>query len=596
MIISLIGIILFFCPLIFIIFFSDKKKGFLTCLSLVFFFNSFISAAALFFGVFNYGFVVFSQIIFLFLCCIYIFLKKSGKIYFQLKFLDWFLLLLVFIFFLCLYQVHFNYSGKINFAVDSQPIYHDAKNLSYPYPYYSDEWYSIAFINQYIKAGAYLNVNPLDNSQPFLNLEFFSHSFLAEFFLLAKLPPLTNYVFISIVFNTLIGGLSYVFLRASGVKKSFSFISSLLLLYIAVGANLPGLWNLIPVNMGIIIFLIGLGFLAINNFKLALLNSILVFLFYPPLVPFYVISLLIYFAKNKLEKNKKNVFLRYLGLTVLAGALFFILLIILNLDSLSIKKFISKIIYPSFTFGITPQYPIFKVIFFPVLGMGILGAILVFKKMAWFSWLIAAGLLFWLIYSFIDYRFFIDLQRIIFFTSILITISTGFAMNYIDGYARKFLPACTRFADFWLAAAFAVIFIALVPFYTKDIRWQSFILIDSNSHQIFYPKAPANAYLTADDLEIFKEIKNKKFLSIPWKGTVISVSTGNVPVSTKDGTITLSSSAYQNFLSADCAKKLQISEEIDYIYALSNINCPGFKLLAKSDEGFLLYMREKSAN
>lgn len=595
MLISLIGIILFFSPLVFIIFFHDKKKGFLTCLFLIFFFNSLLSAATLFLRVFNYSLIIFSQIVFLVFCCILLFLKKPAKIYFQFKFSDWLLPLLIFIFFLCLSQVHFNYSGKINFAIDTQPIYHDIKNLNYPYPYYSDEWYSIAFINQYIKTGAYLNANPLDNSQQFLNLEFFSHSFLSEIFLLSRLPPLTNYVFISIVFNAFIGALSYVFLRASNVKKSWSFISSLMLLYIAVGANLPGLWNLMPVNMGIIVFLLGLGFLAVKNFKLALLNSILVFLFYPPLIPFYAVSLLIYFAQ-KSEKGKLGVFLKYSGLTVLAGVLLFVLLIIFNPGNLFIKKLVSKIIYPSFTFGIIPQYPIFKVIFFPVLGLGLWGAMLVFKKMAWFSWLVAAGLFFWLVYGFIDYRFVIDLQRIIFFTSILITISAGFAMNYIDEYARKFLPRCARFADFWIAAAVAVIFIALAPFYTKDIRWQSFILADSNTGQIFYPKAPANTYLTANDLEIFKDIKNKKFLSIPWKGTVISVSTGNVPVSTKDGTVTLNSSAYQNFLSADCAKKFQISEGVDYIYALSYINCPGFKLLAKSDEGFLLYAREKNAN
>ena len=110
-----------------------------------------------------------------------------------------------------------------------------------------------------------------------------------------------------------------------------------------------------------------------------------------------------------------------------------------------------------------------------------------------------------------------------------------------------------------------------------------------------FGKKLMSSSLTKDDLRIFENIKNAKFLSIPWKSTVIGTATNNYPIVTKEGTISMSNENLVNvFFNEDCIGKNNIAEslKIDYVY-LPEFYCPGFEKIDKSEEGLILYKYKK---
>ena len=104
------------------------------------------------------------------------------------------------------------------------------------------------------------------------------------------------------------------------------------------------------------------------------------------------------------------------------------------------------------------------------------------------------------------------------------------------------------------------------------------------------PAAPANNYLHPDDLYLFKDIKQKRFIAPPWKGLVIGVATNNYPLETKSSTLTISILKFSEFFSADCKNKTKLADKykISYVYS-GKFDCPDFKLIGNSREGLYLY-------
>lgn len=243
----------------------------------------------------------------------------------------------------------------------------------------------------------------------------------------------------------------------------------------------------------------------------------------------------------------------------------------------------SNLFYRAFVGDFFPQFYFYDIIPWSIIAFSVLGLYFVFKNKKWLFCQFVLGAALWIFYSFSEYRIAIGYERVIFFTSIIISIISAFGIEEIE----------KRFNIKYIEAAIIILFLALVPFYTQGENWKKFILKNSESGEKFVPMAPANNYLTPDDLRIFKNIKKKIFLSPAWKGTVIGTATDNYPVLTKGGTITMSSDnmvIYQQFMNADCAGKSKIAKQknIDYIYS-KPFSCDNFEKRDESSEGFTLY-------
>ena len=601
------GLILLVVPFLLVSLFKDKKRGIIYVLFFLIIFHTFLAFLTQFFGVFYYGVISGANLLVVLGLLVWSrcrFYRHRGsstaspsgflKII-RLNKIDWVVFIVAIISVLTLYQVHYNYTGKFSMVNDVLFQYHEAKNMKYVYPYFSDEWYAVSLVKEAINNHSLPLKNPFDNSF-FLNLEMFFHSFLAEIMLFLGLNPLTQYTALSIFINTLIILLAYLFLRLNNVSKLASAISSLLILYITSASNLPGIWHLIPISMGIIVSLIGFCFLSLNDFKMALLSFLFVILFYPPLFVFYGVGLLVYLFGFPRIKEKTFEIIKFLIILFSAAAVLYIVLILSPLAG-AINYIFSNLFYRSFTGNFMPQFNFYNIMPWTVVLLAVFGLYFVSNNKKWLFYQFILGIFFWIFYMFSNYRVIIGYERVVFFTSILAALISGFGIQEIKKYLNlKFEKIKPIFK--YVEAAAVILFLFFIPFYTQGENWRKLVLTNYFIQANSIPMAPANNYLTDEDLRIFKDIKQKKFFSIPWKGTVIGIATNNYPVVTKGGTITMNAKnpiIYQQFMNFDCDKKLQLAKEknIDYIYSTPFL-CQNFQKIDEGSEGFALYLFKKN--
>lgn len=579
------SLIILACPFLLVFLFDDKKQGFVYVLAGWIFFQAGISLVTQFFGVFYFWPIFFANILSAVFALFFFFKRKKAR--FNAKNIDWMLVLVVLVSTACLYQVHYNYTGKINFATDQIVSYHDAKNIYYPYPYFSDEWDAVSFIKHSISSGSLPNKNPFDNS-PIANFAAPFFSFLAGLVVFLRADPLLSFNFFSIVINVLIVALCYALLRINNLSKSVAGITSMSVLLIPSAANLPGVWNLLPIHMGIVASLIGFCFMSSGKAKMAFLFALLVLAFYPPLILFYGLALLVFLAP-KISKKRVKPLAVATFLFFVAFAIFWVLT-----PKNATSALLNRLFYRSLTGDFIAQYnfydiiPLFSVIFF------LAGIYPVFKKTKWLFSQIILGAFFWVLYSNITNRIIIDYERVVLFTSIIAIIISGFGLKMVFGYLQTKQLAGYPVSDF-IKIGFMAFFVLQIPFYTQQTAWQKFVLTNSQNGKQAYSKAPANNYLIQDDIKLFEGIKNKKFLSIPWKGLVLAAATENYPAVAKEGIISIGSpQIISQFAQADCNSKLDMvkKQKIDYIY-LYNFDCKGFEKVGQSREGFVLYKVNK---
>ena len=597
MIKTILGLILLLIPFLLVIKFKSKKIGFFYILSFLIAFHLVLAVLAQVFHVFSYNVVIGVNLFIAFVVLAKTNFKELFENIKKIK-IDLVLIFVIVVLFIQLFFVHYNYTGKVTTMIEP---YGEVENIKYNYPYFSDEWSAVSLIKYSISTGNLPLVNPLWYNTPFPNFELPFHSFASEIILLLDLNPLTQYSLLHIFSGILICVLVYFILRFNKVRKLPAAIASLCVLYIINGANLPGLWTFIPLIMGIISMLLSFLFMSLNKRGMILVTTFLALIFYPPLFVFCSLSLIFYLIFADISKKEKIKFIEIYFLIIVLVGLFisFFIYFFSNFTEFSsytkLKIFYNdffkgKIFYETFTQNAIPDFSIWKVIPIPVLFLSIFGIFKFFKKKLWLISPIFIGLVYWFFYSRVLFRFIIEYERVVLVTSILIVLLSGFGLNYLIGYLRKF-ELIRRYKILQISMILILFLFLISSFsYTKRDNWQELKLYPIESDRFFNPASPANNYLHEDDLRLFSGIKGKRFLSVPWKGTVVGVSTDNYPLETKPATITNAIFGYRDFMNADCETKVKIIQDyqIDYIYSLE-FNCEGFELKGVSEEGFSLY-------
>jgi hypothetical protein len=583
--ITFIGIVFLIFPLFLIYLFEDKLRAFLYIFLSEIAIILFLSIFLQYFGIFTYK-NIFGLNLILSLLLI-IFLIKSKKFYFNFK-INWFLILSLFIIVFQIWSVYNSYDGNINTINGSIKVI----DYSYKYPYFSDEWIGASLVDYSIKNHSLALVNPLNNNSFFANPLFPFFSITSYFFLLLNINPITNYYFITLLNSLLICLLLYFLLRINKVSVFSSIFSILCIPLITNGSNLPGIWFFLPFNFSILFLIISLISIEIKEKCLFFLSIFISLAIYPPIVVF-ILPLSLYY----LILNRKELFLFFVQHIKKILFIFFLCLIgiFLSYKYLSNYNLFAYILRENLDGGIVSYYfwYILPIISIPLIILGIISSV----KDRKYSIILTTsiGIIFWFFYFFTTKVLIIEHPRVIVITSILLMFFVGVGLDYFF----KIVKVLDRKGVMKILSIICIIIFGIISyFYPVNNTWNKLILNIKNSGGTFLdfkPAPPVNQYLIDDDLILFKDMKGKRFITIPWKGLVIGATTGNIPLESKSSTITNTFLKYSIFVNSDCNKKETLSKQfkIDFVYS-KEFSCPGFKLIGNSREKLFLYSYENN--
>jgi len=591
MILTFLGLVLVLIPFLLVFRFKNHVLGFIYILGSIIAIHLCVAFLTQFFHFFLYPVVITIHSI-IALATLYILRYKSPNISFKLNF-NWFVIFSFLIIIFQLWSVHFFYTGTVSVIGNYKTVSHE----SYPYPYFSDEWIGVSFSNYSINNNALPIVNPLIESgkySNFPNIFIFFFSLISELFLILNISPLFGYAFFSIITGAIICLLIFILLRQLKIGMFASIIATLCVPFIVNGLNLPGIWYLIPFIGGTILFLLSLIGLCNHKHIFSLIMSILSLLLYPPMIVFVVITYLAYliFEKElKLINKIKILSISFVSLILIIGIIFFSQGN--NIKELS-NIFFSSIWRLNLDGGI-PTYYIWNIIPIILLPIALIGLIkIIIKKNIVILAPTILGLSLWLFYSYSQYYFIIDYSRVVVLTSFLLMILVGFGFDEIFKYILgKYKSYVNKYTILFAKLFVIIIFLILSFSYTDSSAWKKLELRVSNSNISLKPSAPAGNFLTGDDIKLFSSISKERFISIPWKGLVIGVSTNNYPLDSKASIITNDFLRYSEFINKSCEEKINASIKYHLKYVYSNqFSCDKFTEIGQSSEGLHLYKFE----
>lgn len=576
----ILEIILVIIPFLLVFTFQNKTIAFVWIFSGLTLFYLILSMVTQSLGIFTYDVIFYSSFIVAIGSALFIIKRKfTGEI--SIPKISTVLIFLIIIFNLT--SVHYLYTGKMTRATGVQEV----KNSFNKYPYFSDEWNAISIAKNSIENKSFPNTNPLRENKKFPNPMFPYFSFISGIFLLTNTNPLIYFVPLSIFFSFLISLFIFIALKQFGVSRLASTLVILSLPYITVGSNLPGMWHLLPMTLGILFLILSLISIQENRKYLLFLNILLSLLFYPPMIVFVIPCLLGYYFFKR-EKIEKKDIIFFSSLTIIGLLAFFI--VSANMNRGYLKNFFKLIFRDNLEPGI-PLFEIYNVLPFWILILSVIGFWAIIKKrMSFLVYPIIVGLIYWIIYTQTRLVFLIDYPRIVVITSILLAIISAFGLDFI---LQKFNKK-----NNWNKKENLIVYLLIFIFaissisYTQREKWQKLVMVIkyNNNQSKQHPNPPANQYLLKEDLEIFSGIKNKVFIAPQWKGLVIGSSTGNFPLESKAGTITNRIYRYDEFMKLDCQEKNEVAEKhkINFVYSQKFV-CKEFIAQKESSEGLVLY-------
>ncbi len=583
---TLFGIFLVLAPFFTIFYFKNRFKAFLCIFIYSTVFQVLLAMLTQTLGIFVYWLILSINAIFVIGYLVYII--RNNKPDFHPK-LNWFVVVALLFMFSHFSFVHHNYTGLINNLIGVSKV----QNFSYDYPYFSDEWAAVSLTKYSINHHALPNVNPLWKNDPFPNLMLVYFSYISDIMLLLKLDPLVSIQYVAVCSAMLIGLFSFLYLRSLRFRNVASVLPIIFLPYITNGANLPGLWYAMPFIVSFVFLLAGILCLEKRESKLAVVSGLISLVFYPPMIIFILPIILVRLFVDKISIKKLKLISLVIGLG--AGCLGLITLaLVLNGGFTKTFSFItSQVIHKAIDGGI-PAYAIWNILPLVVILFAGYGLYLAFKAKKYeVVSVVITGLFFWVAYSFTQNIFIIDYPRVVVITAILLVLVSGFGFEKTFDFIENRYQISIYGQDYktYLSILILIIFFFSMFTYTDNLKWQKFTMLIKTAQGVkkMNPAPPANIYLTPSDLKIFSLIKEKTFITTPWKGLAIGAATGNYPLETKPSTITNRYISYNSFMSASCVDKNKLAENnIDFVYS-TKLDCPSFKPLVSSSEGFYLY-------
>jgi len=490
--------------------------------------------------------------------------------------------------------VHFNYNGVVSTTKGAEY----AVNMTYPYPIFSDEWVAVEVINETIHNQT-LPVSDVFFGKPVFNFLFGFHSFISELHLFFDINPLYGYVYFSVIISVLTILIAWRLLSVIGIFQPIAVFTSLMLLYVTTGSNLPGLWYLLPWNMGFIFLLLTYIFLVKKEYVFAAFSIIFGSFMYPPLTLFFAFVGVGFFIKKahclkfyRYVKNKTIIFL-FVGAIITLTCLF--------------SEAVRDVILLGFQYvvrplnsvaGVAPSFYIWTIV--PIISL--IGFLFSFQKKnrEVFSFMLypaIGGCVLWTIYLIGFPTVIIDYHRVVSITGLHIVIISALGLQALMMYFISYFDYNFEVIKKHSTTAVVVIiciFLLLNIGYTNRNNWA---LLEkrvwqpsTQSYYIIKPRPPVNSYMQEDDLRIFSEYEGKRFLAPAWKSLVIAAATENIPLETKPATFTIKEFSLNKFMKLSCEEKVLAAEkyEIDLVYSSSFI-CEGFVEVDTSEEGGFLY-------